>query len=78
SPSLFPFQGLYKAKAAKDAAAMTALVDGALDSVGRPRGSVPKEEVETFCKNARKLLAVTTRSIEEEYGHETCAKDEVR
>lgn len=75
--SFITLQSLYKAKAAKDVAEMTALVDAALDSLGRPRGSVPTEEVETFCKNARKLLAVTTRSIEEEYGQETCAKDEI-
>eukprot|EP00904_Undaria_pinnatifida_P010541 jgi/Undpi1/6617/HiC_scaffold_20.g09096.m1 len=75
--SFITLQGLYKTKAAKDAAAITALVDNALAKVGRPSGSVPKEEVETFCKNARKLLVVTTRSIEEEYGQDTCAKDEI-
>lgn len=49
-------QGLYKSKAAKDTAALEALVDGALADAGRPRGGVSKEETETFCKNARKLL----------------------
>ncbi|CAM9585090.1 unnamed protein product [Ascophyllum nodosum] len=75
--SFIKLQGLYKAKAAKDTAAMAALVDDALVAVGRPRGSVPREETEIFCKNARKLLAITTRSLEEEYSPETCAKDEI-
>lgn len=51
-----PSQGLYKAKAAEDTAAVAALVDGALAASGRPCGSVPREEVDTFCKNARRLL----------------------
>lgn len=58
------FQGLYKAKAAKDTAAMTALVDKALALAGRPAGTVSQEEVEIFCKNARKLLVNGSRVIE--------------
>lgn len=52
-----PFvQGLYKSKAAKDRESMLALVDAALVAAGRLKGSVPMEEVDIFCKNARKLL----------------------
>lgn len=35
---------------------MAALVDEGLARAGRPRGIVPIEETEVFCKNARKLL----------------------
>lgn len=35
---------------------MAALVDEGLAKAGRPKGSVPAEETEVFCKNARKLL----------------------
>lgn len=58
----FGSQGLYKAKAAKDTAAVAALVDEGLARAGRPRGSVPKEETEVFCKNARKLLVRPARA----------------
>ncbi|CAM9847727.1 unnamed protein product [Ectocarpus sp. 6 AP-2014] len=75
--SFITLQGLYKAKAAKDTAAVAALLDEGLARAGRPRGSVPREETEVFCKNARKLLTMTTRSIEEEYGNNTCNKDEI-
>lgn len=62
--SLFWFgQGLYKAKAAKDTAAVAALVDEGLARAGRPKGSVPIEETEVFCKNARKLLVRPERHI---------------
>ncbi|CAM9513780.1 unnamed protein product [Pylaiella littoralis] len=75
--SFITLQGLYKAKAAKDTAKVAALVDEGLAEAGRPRGSVPREEIEVFCKNARKLLTMTTRSVEEEYGSNTCNKDEI-
>ncbi|CAN0198433.1 unnamed protein product, partial [Ectocarpus sp. 12 AP-2014] len=75
--SFITLQGLYKAKAAKDTAAVAALLDDGLARAGRPRGSVPREETEVFCKNARKLLTMTTRSVEEEYGNNTCNKDEI-
>lgn len=58
----FGSQGLYKAKAAKDTAAVAALVDEGLARAGRPTGSVPKEETEVFCKNARKLLVRPARA----------------
>eukprot|EP00903_Cladosiphon_okamuranus_P005691 g5653.t1 len=75
--SFITLQALYKAKAAKDTAAVEALVDEGLARAGRPTGSVPKEETEVFCKNARKLLTMTTRSVEEEYGSNSCNKDEI-
>ncbi|CAM9212267.1 unnamed protein product [Hapterophycus canaliculatus] len=75
--SFITLQGLYKTKAAKDTAAVAALVDEGLARAGRPRGSVPKGEIEVFCKNAKKLLTMTTRSVEEEYGSDTCNKDEI-
>ncbi|CAM9327233.1 unnamed protein product [Scytosiphon promiscuus] len=75
--SFITLQGLYKAKAAKDTAAVAALVEEGLAKAGRPQGSIPKGEVEIFCKNARKLLTMTTRSVEEEYGSDTCNKDEI-
>ncbi len=40
---------------------MAALVDEGLAKAGRPRGSVPAEETEVFCKNARKLLVSESR-----------------
>lgn len=56
---------MYKAKAAKDTAAVAALVDEGLARVGRPKGSVSKEETEVFCKNARKILVSIKRAAAE-------------
>ncbi|KAG5459875.1 MAG: hypothetical protein BJ554DRAFT_8152 [Olpidium bornovanus] len=60
-------QNVYKQKARDDAAAVMNHVFGLLETLGRPRDSIPMDEVEMFCKHAAVLKVMRYRSLAEEY-----------
>lgn len=59
-------QTLYRAKAKADLARVEEILAAVLDSVGLPRETVGKEEVETFVKHSAFLKVVRGRSLREE------------
>lgn len=67
-------QAVYKSKAEQDAKAMKTIVDEIrtekADGLGKSP-EVPEEDVKIFCKNARNLRVLKTRSYADEYKSQT-------
>lgn len=57
----------YKTKAKQDVQEVSKLVDTVLESLGLAPGSIPSEEIETFCKYSAFLKVIRYRSLEDEY-----------
>jgi amyloid beta precursor protein binding protein 1 len=69
NPKFIALQQVYETKAAEDVAAVHARVMALLELHGRPASgpqSIPLELTQLFCKNARVLKVVTTRSLSQE------------
>ena len=67
----------FKAKAESDIAIITRYIHTALQSVGFPISHITDHEITYFVKNVRSLRVIATRSLEEEYQHETVRSDDM-
>ncbi len=57
----------YRQKAKEDISAVRARVHDILTSIGRPVGSIPDDEIDSFCKHAAFIQVIRYRSLQEEY-----------
>ncbi|KAG5188200.1 NEDD8 activating enzyme E1 subunit 1 [Tribonema minus] len=64
--SFVALQALYKAKAARDAAALATHAARHLAALGRPASTIAPDDVALFAKNAHCLLSVTTSALKQE------------
>ncbi|KAF9902830.1 NEDD8-activating enzyme E1 regulatory subunit, partial [Lobosporangium transversale] len=65
--SYVTLQSIYKAKAKQDIQEVSKIVDSLLESIGLAPGSIPLQEIETFCKFSAFLKVIRYRSLEQEY-----------
>ncbi|KAJ3225897.1 NEDD8-activating enzyme E1 regulatory subunit [Clydaea vesicula] len=65
--SYVELQTIYKNKAKQDVASVNNYLLEILNNLGKPKDSIPLEEVERFCKNANFLRVIKYRSLNDEY-----------
>lgn len=68
----------YRTRAESDAAAVEAHARKLLEASGREPEEIPSKSVRLFCRNARNLRVVRTRSLDEETSPETVHTDRLK
>ncbi|KAL6754444.1 hypothetical protein V8C86DRAFT_2703972 [Haematococcus lacustris] len=68
-------QRLYRERAERDVSAVEAHVNALLARAGRDAGSIPRETIRHYCKNARNLRLVRYRSLAAEFASTASPSD---